>query len=942
MRNVLKGQIVPLEELLKSKLDSTHVFNVTPKDRYLIKNKKSNYVVIISSNAKEREKKAASELVHFLKLSTGVNLKLIKDNEYKVGSFISIGNTSLSSKEEFPELSRSSYIIKTIGENLFLLGGGDYGTLYSVYELLCQLIDFDVFQKDEIFYKKSSELLLPDFDILDVPDFEYRIAAVKWPGDEDVTRDRMRFTSGEVWMGPNDLSWHNTFAYIPPEKWKKEHPKWFSDDGKQLCFNAHGDNKEFKLFFKEFMKSFIDVVEAHPDIDNITITQQDISVWCRCPVCKADYEKYGTDSGTMIKFCNKVSIALEKYFKEKGIKRRVNICFFAYHMTTDAPARKKEDGTYELIDKTVLCRDNVYCFYAPIFSDFMRGYNNTHNEHFIDTLNKWCTVSPHIYLWIYATRFQDYFTPYNAMQVMQETYIVAKQHGADYLYDQCQWNNNDSADWMHLRTYLESKLAWNVKANQDELTAKFMEKTYKNAAKSMEKALQINYDWFAYLLNERDIPGTYTDDKPVNADNYPKEFVDNMLNAFDEAYKDIECLKEKDKELYTKLYDRICLETLTYRYMDIAYHGDKMDKSTLLKKKLAFKEDAIRLNISLWCEWKDISLLWREWGVDDLEEKNVLIKNPLSHSNYSDPFITYDKKTGYYYFLASCQNNKMAIFRSKHLNNLITKCDYEVVYECGSGDIYGPMWAPEMYKIGDRWFIFTSCQEKYNSNFFAEQKRLLILKSKTEDPFDGFEFYSKPDPSLFAIDPTFRIINGKYYICYSKVADGRQVLEIRELDKNLRFTNNFGVIAEAELDWEKVKGYDVYTINEGAFFLERNGKLFIVYSANGCWSDDYCLGLLEFMGGDLIEKKNWKKHPKPLFKKGNNVYGVGHAAFFESPDNKEVWCVYHCLLQQNPSLEETKRYTSVQKIEFNDDNIPIMGDPLEINKEFNPPSGETK
>lgn len=942
MRNTLNGTIVPFDKLIKKELDSTHIFNVSNSNNYLIKNKKSEYVIVVSADSKEKEVKAVNEFNYFLRLATGVSLNVLIDSEYQNGLFISIGNTILKNKENFPKLNRGSYIIKTINNNLYIVGEGD-GVIYAIYELLHQLIDFDVFQKDEIYFKKLNEVSLPIFDILDVPDFTYRISAVKWPNDNNVTKERMRFTAGEMWMGPNNIPWHNTFAYIPPEKWKVDHPKWFSDDGRQLCFNTHGDEKEFSIFFKEFMKSFIATIEAHPDIDNITITQQDISTWCDCPVCQKEYERYGANSATIIKFCNKVSVALEQYFKEKGIERRINICFFAYHKTTDAPVKKNEDGTYSLIDEEVVCRDNVYCFYAPIFADFMRGFNNDHNAHFIDTMNKWCMVSPHIYLWIYATRFQDYLTPYNAIMNMQETYIVAKEHGAEYVYDQCQWNADESSDWLHLRTYLESKLMWNVKANKEELINKYMNHVYKDASKAMNKAFDIYNDWFIYLLNERDIPGTYTDDKAVNPFNYPKEFIDKMLLAFDEAYQAIDYLKTKDQKLYQKLYDRICLETLVYRYMDIAYHGDKMDKVTLFNKKMKFKEDATRLNINLWCEWKKIDLLYREWGINDLEEKNPLVINPLSQQNFSDPFITFDKVTGYYYFLASCQCDKMSIYRSKHLYNLITKADYEIVYECGNNQVFGPMWAPEMYKIKDRWYIFTSCQEKYNENTFAERKRLLILKSKSEDPFDGFEFYSKPDTSLFAIDPTFAVIDDKYYICYSKVdEETQQVLEIREMDDALNFTNHVSVIAKAELPWEKVKGYDKYTIVEGAFFLKRNNKLYIIYSANGCWSDDYCLGVLEYLGGDICDKNNWKKHPEPLFKKGNDVYGVGHASFFNSPDNKEVWCAYHALAQSNPSLEETKRCTSVQKISFDENDFPVMGEPIRVNEEMNPPSGEIK
>ena len=138
--------------------------------------------------------------------------------------------------------------------------------------------------------------------------------------------------SGKVWMGPSGMGWHNTFAYLPKEKYSATHPKWYSVDGTQLCFYARGDEEEQALMFETFMNSFMDVIKAYPDVENITITQQDINTWCTCPVCSAEKEKYGTDAATIVKFCNKVSDALPEYFEKNGLKERnINICFFAYH-----------------------------------------------------------------------------------------------------------------------------------------------------------------------------------------------------------------------------------------------------------------------------------------------------------------------------------------------------------------------------------------------------------------------------------------------------------------------------------------------------------------------------------------------------------------------------------------------------------------------------------
>ena len=317
--------------------------------------------------------------------------------------------------------------------------------------------------------------------------------------------------------------------------------------------------------------------------------------------------------------------------------------------------------------------------------------------------------------------------------------------------------------------------------------------------------------------------------------------------------------------------------------------------------------------------------------------------NPLSNENFSDPFMTYDADTGYYYFIASSQSDILTIYRSKKASEVLKNGEKKDVYICGINQAFGPMWAPEMYKIGKKWFIYTSCREIKTDNPW-DVKRLFILQSKTEDPFDGFEFGSKPDTSIFAIDPTSTFIGDKQYICYSEVdekEDAFQVLVIREMEDPLTFTDNKAVIARPTLSWEIVPPYDKdEKIVEGAFFVKKDQRLFIIYSANGCWSEDYCLGVLEYMGGEVCDANNWKKHPEPLFVKGNGIYGPGHASFFYSPDGSELWCAYHCLLHANPDSLPMTRNTCIQRVYFDETGYPFMGEPVGILKSIKSPSGE--
>jgi hypothetical protein len=404
--------------------------------------------------------------------------------------------------------------------------------------------------------------------------------------------------------------------YLPPAQWQASHPKWYSTDGKQLCFNARGDEEEFKLMFQAFMDSFIGVINANPGIENITITQEDVNVWCQCPACTEKFKKYKTDGADIVHFCNKVSVALEEYFTENNIDRKINICFFAYHKTTDAPVIKNETtGEWEPIDSSVICRDNVYCFYAPIRADYLRDFYDPANLGYKETMDKWCVLAPQMYLWVYSTRFPDYFAPYNNLNQMQPNYILSKAHNVSYIFDQTQWNNAYSTDWGFLKQYLQVKLQWDVLADREQLVENFMNNFYKDAAEPMKKALKLYNTWFEYLKTEKRLPGPYSNNI-ITTDYWPKGVVDTMLGYFDEAYEAIEPLKNINPSLYYKLYDRICIETFVYRKIDITLYFTYYSENELLALKKSFKEDVSRIGISKYNEGSDISELWKMWGIE--------------------------------------------------------------------------------------------------------------------------------------------------------------------------------------------------------------------------------------------------------------------------------------------------------------------------------------
>ena len=238
------------------------------------------------------------------------------------------------------------------------------------------------------------------------------------------------------------------------------------------------------------------------------------------------------------------------------------------------------------------------------------------------------------------------------------------------------------------------------------------------------------------------------------------------------------------------------------------------------------------------------------------------------------------------------------------------------------------------------WYIYTSGRITKGDG----EKRIFIIGSVTTDPFGEWEYKRKPVASVFSIDPTvYTAPDGTQYMCYSRVdPEYGQVLDIAKMKSPITIYTAT-TIAKAELEWELVEPYvGNLAILEGAFFLENNGRLFIIYSANGCWSNRYALGVLEYKGGDMCAPESWVKHPEPLLTYGNGVYGPGHAAFFRSPDGSEVWCAYHGMRQSNDTVTPMARYFNIQKVEFDETGYPVMGQPVGYETPITPPSGELK
>ena len=589
-------------------------------DSYLVRDGFTDYKIVLPAEAEAETYKAAVELNYFMNASTKTIFEIVKDSEFTYANdskIISIGRTSTLESIGYtvPTLTPSSFEIKTVNNSLILVGGSSIGDLYAVYELLGRTIHMEQIGINEEYYVKTSALYVPDFNFVVSPDIEYRSEGLQFISNNEEAKDRMRF-KGIKWIYPvGGSSFHNSFNYFPKDKYLNEHPFFYGGD--QICYTAHGSAEEYELMVniaaEEMKKAFLTITSGYI----FTLTQQDADGFCTCDACSKINNKYGTYSAVIIQFMNDVIAKVQPWVEEVDPIRAPNVRYaiFAYTKSTINAPVKEENGKFVPIDEEVIPSDRLSVIYAPITSDFMHDKYSLTNASVFEQMKKWqALVGRNVLYWFYSAYFWNYFVPYNNFDSMQGNYKAAVECGGLWMFDQGHFNVTNATGFNHLKVYLQSKLYWDVNANVPYYTNRFFDKYYKNASVPMRKyfdSMRTHYNFMSEYQNV----GGWWGNRVDNPEYFPSGVLREWIGYIDEAYNAIAPVKKTNVKLYNELYDRICLEGLSARFLLIYLYSSDYSSKDLYKLKTDFKEDCDRLSVNMYSEKAAISTLWAEWGL---------------------------------------------------------------------------------------------------------------------------------------------------------------------------------------------------------------------------------------------------------------------------------------------------------------------------------------
>nr|WP_256711207.1 family 43 glycosylhydrolase [Paenibacillus sp. FSL H7-0331] len=320
------------------------------------------------------------------------------------------------------------------------------------------------------------------------------------------------------------------------------------------------------------------------------------------------------------------------------------------------------------------------------------------------------------------------------------------------------------------------------------------------------------------------------------------------------------------------------------------------------------------------------------------EGKNVSDFYNVIMQTGADPWV-YKHTDGYYYNVFANSSGIM-IRRAKTITG-IEAGERSLAWTPVKGTMYSSnVWAPEMHYLKDtdgksKWYIYFAADNGTNANH-----RMYVLENASENPLTGtWEFKGKITDSTdrWAIDGTVLTVNEKHYFIWSgwEETDGSfQNLYIAQMSDPRTISSERVLLSTSEHDWESSPA----RINEGPQVTIKGDTINLVYSANGSWTDSYCLGLITAKtGDDLMNPGSWVKKDMPIFSSANGVYGPGHHSIVTSPDGTEDWIIYHAARWQGSGWT---RKVHTQKFTWNADNTPNLGKPTDPNTPIAKPSGE--
>lgn len=308
----------------------------------------------------------------------------------------------------------------------------------------------------------------------------------------------------------------------------------------------------------------------------------------------------------------------------------------------------------------------------------------------------------------------------------------------------------------------------------------------------------------------------------------------------------------------------------------------------------------------------------------DLYTNPVVFPANYNMSSAADPFVFKDNNGVYYCYVTG---KGFPAFLSRDLVTWV-KASSNPFPNSGYKWATANFWAPEVVKIGNIYYMHYTGKGADNIMCIGLAQSTSALGPFTDvsdKPFYSMKNKSIIDSHIFFDD------DGKAYLFFAKDMSTNYVpgsttkkrSEIWGIEIKPDLTDTIGPAKQLfypSQSWENPNYNDAW--NEAPTMVKRNGLYYLMYSAN-CYCGNYSVGYAISRSplGPFI-----KYSQNPILSGVSSfVSGPGHNSVVMSPDNSEMFCVYHShidLVEQGG-----KRLINIDRMGFTPDGVLYINGP---------------
>lgn len=313
----------------------------------------------------------------------------------------------------------------------------------------------------------------------------------------------------------------------------------------------------------------------------------------------------------------------------------------------------------------------------------------------------------------------------------------------------------------------------------------------------------------------------------------------------------------------------------------------------------------------------------------------MTFRNPIKRHGADPWLVFYD---GWYYFSAT-EGASIRMRRARRIVELKDAPD-ETVWADTTPGRSREMWAQEFFLLpsangSPRWYLYYTASD----GIADANHRLFVCESAGLDPRGPYTFKTQlltdAADECYAIDGSvLKQPDSTLFLFWcGRPSPAGQGIYVSRMENPWTLSG--------ERVYLPADGFGCDEVREGPVTLQRNGRVFLIYSACDTGKPDYKLAMLSAeAGADLLNPNAWTQYPAPVFTRQDHlgVYGPGHCFFFQSPDGAEDWIVYHAKTTSDYTYKE--RSARAQRFTWTAAGDPDFGTPLGLDADIPVPSGE--